>query len=544
LYSLPLTSIIIIISTSIFIMAPDLNLSPKLDSIAAADVEITSLESQIARLQTQLVAMKKTRNSFTPLCQLPYEILGRILLQVQAPALRKPISSHFDGLLHDFEHDQDWEKGIMLTCSRVREVCIGTSLLWAHIDLSWPIHKIKEHLMRAGTVNLTLQWRPADRTTLQDDVHARKEIQLIKPIILACLHRACATYISLKYNIDKEAQTIMQILAGCTRAPKLTILHVDLDRKYGQAVLQSPKLSSTLVQLSLWNFALDIPVTAHFPRLLRMHLQNVFMDQYPKRLIQLLQRAPNLTDLVLNEMHVHSVYGDVFPLPEDTLTLRSLRSLVLIGNPLLVFGALTALAPLDHPLLQELVVEAQFEHPTRPSESAIPFLLFQKTMAHWNAISRSLLSVKIVWKPCEDEQSLFLDICTPPLHVSPTLTLRTLYCDDEASLDLYRHHGIELRTIEVAWLRPDTTTAPWTTLLDERLRSCASDLKKFQLTIIFCGCMEGVPGLQSWIQSQQSEGLSIQKVVFVDSSRSSSLATWSDYVALKESGLVQEVEFI
>jgi hypothetical protein len=60
-------------------------------NIEDADQQIITLEIEISQLQKNLVTMKRARNSFTPFCRLPNEILVRILRQMQV--CRKTCSS-------------------------------------------------------------------------------------------------------------------------------------------------------------------------------------------------------------------------------------------------------------------------------------------------------------------------------------------------------------------------------------------------------------------------------------------------------------------
>jgi hypothetical protein len=177
------------------------------EEVVTVKAKFTFIETEIVRLQAQVMTLKKTRNGLTPLCRLPVEILGRIFVQTQAPAQRKPFTYGRDPKFHDFGCHQDWEIAISI-CSHVYRVCMTTPELWAYVDLSWPTSKIEVYTARACDLDLTLVWS----TTIDSDIVVRSEaIDINATIAGACFQRARAADISFEHNNAVERAIITQV---------------------------------------------------------------------------------------------------------------------------------------------------------------------------------------------------------------------------------------------------------------------------------------------------------------------------------------------
>jgi hypothetical protein len=511
-------------------MTPNSKNSSYQDDVLTIEKRIAVVESEIARLQAQVVEMKRTRNSLTPLCRLPSEILGQILLRTQAPDWRRFIRG-YDPLLYDFEHNPKWEK-VALTCSHIRDSCITTPLLWTHIDLLWPVDKISTYMKRSGVVKSTLRWDPADYIMTRYP-ESRKQITVDVSLARACFNKACAAEILLRDVAYHHSTVIMQVVQES--AQNLTTLHVDLCNGNYWTWLHPLKIYPALVELSIMRGSIRGPITVHLPLLSRLHLNGITLDNGILPLIMLLRQTPLLTEVLLCQVESDANYESIVSLSEQSLTLPVLCRMVLIGCPFLILGLLTMLSPL--PLLRELVINADFED-IDPLEEPISSSLFQRVMMFWSQISGSSLPhTKLVWTPGSSEKSWLLDIRTPR-NVTPAFTLRTIYCDDE--MFAYQQYGLEFKTIRVSQLNSDQTSPPWTTMLSERVHLCARGLK--ELVLEFSECNRGLPGIEEWIRTQHSEGRRIQRVSFTRISPRAK-ATRSDYELLKNSGLVQEVDW-
>jgi hypothetical protein len=110
-------------------------------NIEDADQQIITLEIEISQLQKNLVTMKRARNSFTPFCRLPNEILVRILRQMQVePSLYDP--DGYRVALYRFRFSRQWEKAIF-SCAWIYYAATSTPELCTHISLLWPSHRIQ-----------------------------------------------------------------------------------------------------------------------------------------------------------------------------------------------------------------------------------------------------------------------------------------------------------------------------------------------------------------------------------------------------------------
>jgi uncharacterized small protein (DUF1192 family) len=127
------TSYILIISLSLLILplSPHINSSLYMDNLAAMDEKIMLMESEILRVQAELIKTKKKRNTFAPIFRLPHELLVRILFHTQV-SLSTTENVFCHPSLHKFSFDADWEKA-MIICTRVYHVSISSPELWAQV---------------------------------------------------------------------------------------------------------------------------------------------------------------------------------------------------------------------------------------------------------------------------------------------------------------------------------------------------------------------------------------------------------------------------
>jgi hypothetical protein len=98
--------------------------------LADARAILSQLDAEISGLSHPPAELRTRRNSYTPLCQLAPEILGRILLFAQIGAngthiVRTPW----------IDFDPAWTR-CMLVCRHVREVAVGTPILWKFLFLA------------------------------------------------------------------------------------------------------------------------------------------------------------------------------------------------------------------------------------------------------------------------------------------------------------------------------------------------------------------------------------------------------------------------
>jgi hypothetical protein len=514
--------------------------------LTAEDEKIALIELEIARLQAQVVDMKKSRNRLVPFCRLPSEILGRIFFKTQVPkhdpfveeiqdasVIHSVEILEHEASFHDFGYDDEWERAISL-CSHVYQVCLNTPELWAYVNLAWPASKIQRCMSLSKSHDLTVLWIPNQYQT---------RFTLDVAVAGACFQRASAANILMKHSSQNEVGPMIGIIRQS--APRLSTLHFDSDDPFllpehdGITVVDLIELYPNLTELYLGRVNLYHSISQPLIHLSRLHLSTVYTDHHLHSVIDILEKTPNLTELVLELVHlVREQHQDISP--EDSLTLAHLRKLRVEGSYAFVHLFFMALSP-HVPKLQELHVhleQARLLHDlgTMPSD------IFRKVATLWTSItSLPLTPAKLKWFPSVGFMSC-LEIQTSN-NAMLTLGLQVLYRDED--VPLYRHYGLRIDTFEVHRLHARQLSTSWTILLNPIVDLLVPRLSRLK----FHMCTSGVPGLEDWIHQRLLDGCTIDKIVFkqcdsIVKSSQHEAGTWSDYEKLKKSGLIGEVEWI
>jgi hypothetical protein len=515
------------------------------EEIATVDLRIAAIEMEIARLQAQVMTLKKTRNGLTPLCRLPVEILGWIFLQTQVvkPNVHKGKSRNAS--LYYFGYDGEWEKAISI-CSYVYRVCSNLPELWAHIDLSWPSNKIERHMSLSQSHQLTLVWSPNDGRQ-HADWH---RFDLDIGVASACFQRASAANILLKHSFPNEILHIIELIKQ--PAPRLSTLHFDShyendwqDEDDGTYISNFLMGYPAMTELSLHGFEFYHSVNTPLVLLSRLHIGTIFTEYNLHSVLDTLRGTPNLTELVIDNI-ISDNYVDYPDLnSEGYLTLHHLRKLQLGAGYVPVHCFLMALSPFV-PHLKEMHIHPKCDD-ARRDKFLVPHI-FRKTLSIWsNTFTASLPLLlplppaRLIWYPNQDKGS-FLEVRTP-INVSPTLGLRLFRFNEDMSF--YKHHDMQIDGIEVQGLQSSKLAKPWSVTLDHMIDQLAQSLCLEHLTFQSCIC--GVPGLDAWIQRRVSEGGAIQRVMFIQCGLplgAEGPGTWADYEELKQSGSVAQVEWV
>jgi hypothetical protein len=103
--------------------------TPKIRMQTRTAKVLRQIDEEIAALDSQLLALKIRRNSLVPFGRLPWEILVRVLHFAQVGI--KPGPSRFETPWINF--DRKWVE-YTLVCRRLREVALGTPVLWTFIE--------------------------------------------------------------------------------------------------------------------------------------------------------------------------------------------------------------------------------------------------------------------------------------------------------------------------------------------------------------------------------------------------------------------------
>jgi hypothetical protein len=501
------------------------------DQITLADERIASLELEIARLQTRVTDMKKSRNSLTPFCRLPSEILGRIFLHTQVPTRPNQNQAIQHESLYDFGYNPAWEKA-MSTCSHIYSICSTTPELWAYIHLSWSKSKIERYVSRLKDVNLTFLW--GGRVD-EDKRDATNDLDV--GLASACFRQASAAKLKILYHVRHEIERIINVINQS--APRLLSLHLDLDNNDVEHLgLHLLSQYPSLTELSFAHLGLRRSINAPLPLLSRLHINTLLIDYHLHPLLDTIKQTPNLTELVLEYIWSRNEQEHRDVAPRDGLNLVHLCKLELSGSYNAVHTLFMALSP-RMPVLQNMQIHPlcpDADHITRRMSSDI----FRKTMKIWSSISsRPLPPARMTWSLYRNVFS-FLDICTA-VNIFPALGLHTLFCDEEESR--YNLYGLKFDRIEVEGVEFGQISVPWTTLLNQSSTQFAPRLK--QLT--FRECNHGVPGLKGWIRQKKLEGCMIEKVSFIHCRpclANEEPITMGDFEKLKKSGLVRQVEWV
>jgi hypothetical protein len=499
--------------------------SPRQDAIVAADEDIMALESEIARLQAQTIVTKRMRNNLTSLCRLPNEILGRILLYVQsfANSLHKLQNSHHDRV-HDFSHSREWQQ-VLLCCSHIYHVSMSTPRLWTYIDASWPLQRISQLASRSGILPLTIQLGKA-----------LADCRGNQAVVKGCFQRSHAANISLLGVESAEHEAIKKIMNQ--QALYLSSLHLNLDQREDGSFLDLLQLYPRLIELFIMQGTLRRPIPIQALRLSRLHLHHVHMDRCLRPLTDMLQRMPVLTELLFDQVYQTNTLFVSRSQALTDLTLPHLQRLLLRGSPVIARNFLKELSS-KTPSLQEIIVDAWYGHNQTLLEGPAAQGLRNQFLARWEAtLGSSEPQGYCTWKPTSRGGSLQLNLKTSN-GVAPMFHLCEFYESDWMSLE---HEpalvGFRMDCIEVDQLNAQAmTTAPWLTKLDRVVIPHASCVRQ----LIFRNCDGGAPGLMDWIEAKRAEGHEINYVKFADCDVAR--VTYSHYLVLRESGLVQSVEW-
>jgi hypothetical protein len=502
-------------------------LSSKHDDIAAADESIAAIETTIARLQTQLITMKKERNRLTPLYRLPDELLSRILFYTQACTLTDRVG-FARSRLYDFDFDPQWEKAI-LASARIYQIAISTPKLWAYVSIEWPESRVRKYAERAGAAHMTVQWEHDLDSLFLDEYGDEIEKYFNVPNALAnrYFQRSSAVNLSLFHLTADEKHTIAQAIDQL--APDLLTLHVNLWEE-DASFLESLKNYPALTELSIENGQIIQLFGAQFLQLTRLHMESINISS--QVVTDILQNTPNLSELLFDMVSDwnHETMSVLKP-PEHSLLLPQLRKLLLYASPGIIRDVLTLLS-LNVPYLQEVHInDLAWSGTQEPTDNVLFEELFVKAMGRWHSMGLPLPPA--TWICNSHYKNVSWLYLNTPSDSDRLFQLRIRYSPD--LLALYQQHNIVINTVEINNLGADLDSSRWNTSLHEFQSRHLQHLKRLRFT----GCAVGVPGLESWIRAQHAAGQIIQRVTFVRCQGT----TLKDYEALKESGLIEELEW-
>jgi hypothetical protein len=322
--------------------------------------ELSLLENEIINAEKHLASLRCQRNHMvSPLCRLPPEIGGKILLAAQ---------------IHDAIQDRSYIDmrectssgmglswlGAMGTCRRLREVVIQTGLLWSFIDFTHSNENwISCCLSRCKNSNLYVYHRLGERQQSDEDFQRFMELVIKSRRILVVAYNAGLAYPYFAHtntsNTDGRAHDITRFLAAINQhTPNLQT--VELRNQYRNLY----NFAFNPIQFSRLLFEGGDPVHLRsltlegvyfndpppFPKLQRLTLINIdlYRSNYFKGFIQLLRQASSIQFLCLdNSSRSNDVQNMLDILSAscelektfEPISLRDLHTLRILGNPCL-----------------------------------------------------------------------------------------------------------------------------------------------------------------------------------------------------------------
>jgi hypothetical protein len=415
------------------------------DLVASADAGIAALETEIAGLQAKLFALKRTRNALTPLCRLPNEILGLILLHVHAPSPLAPFTSKADVML-TFTRYKRWEQAI-LSCTRMYELAMSTPV--------WPVPRIREYLYRAGSFPLTVVWGYPGEGSWPGD------IWMAVALACTCMERSRAINIIFKDTMPHVLLMTSRIMKQ--RAPSLKALHLSLDSHLDASsdLLQSLELYPALTELHITNAIITTPLYAQLPLLTDLHLDNINTDQCAESIISLLHHTPCLKDFYFGIFPENESEDDGMTLdaPGHDLELPFLDTIIGEASPRFMSSFLRSLSLRAHRLD---FIYLEVSPYMQDDEADFRFLeAFQEMSKHWRAMTKlPLLSARWSW---EFDPSHFpysnIDLSLSHMktrsqcgseRVMNQFDANAHYVDNHETF--YREHGLNVLSIEIVQL--------------------------------------------------------------------------------------------
>jgi hypothetical protein len=259
------------------------------------------LRERIARIQDEvdaLAAEERTlnsrRNTLSPLCRLPSEVLCHVLRAAahsgyrHAAGYRRP--EEFGDLRLLYGAATNWTR-VTSICAHIRHVAVSWPVLWTRIDLGWDPSWVQLCIARASSLPISLN--------LHEDLGVNYSLYMH-----LLLHRAQELTI---HNLSTFVHNSVVLAYLQQPLPNLRSLCLSpgRDRQHYLSLQFLGRATSSLTHLALWKITLDaaVPIHLSFPSLLFLDFQGAAdgSDQ-ASRLLQLLARCPRLQHLYLEDV--------------------------------------------------------------------------------------------------------------------------------------------------------------------------------------------------------------------------------------------------
>jgi hypothetical protein len=250
--------------------------------------ELRRLDDEIHALEYRLIGLRTRRNNLMPLCQLPPEILARVLYFAQVANKDNPKKLHtpwinFDCNWHQYTH----------VCRRLRDVAVETPSLWTFIRCDTPTQPGKWAELCAARAK-----------TCSLDIIGLGHHNFTSPEHFAStyLGRASRVYLGSRGGRETGQQRKYYNCILNTPLPLIEVLYCDMDIMTFPTHLVGGT-SMTLTRLILLNVTFETSIGAiHFPSLRYLNLAISHMrvqGHHTKQFVTLLKGTPELETLVV-----------------------------------------------------------------------------------------------------------------------------------------------------------------------------------------------------------------------------------------------------
>jgi hypothetical protein len=244
---------------------------------------LDEIDAEIAYHEGCLLTLRSRRNLLVPILNLPSEIISRIIRHTQSEDHSRTTP---EPGFSTYSISSKW-RDILLVCKQFRAVAVAAPHLWTFIDMDWGhTYRVAVALERAKSVPLALS---------QINIPYRLSLQRTA---MANISRAYAASLRLSQEatLIEHSRNLFHVTA-----PLLTTLSLTANFEHYDFLVMLDKLSSQLVELSLFQFIVDIAPRFAWPLLNRLQLQSI--DIEVETLCTLLFNMPALEHLVVKDLN-------------------------------------------------------------------------------------------------------------------------------------------------------------------------------------------------------------------------------------------------
>jgi hypothetical protein len=445
--------------------------------IASTQSRIADLQKQLAQAETHMRALQTQRNALTLLCRLPEDVLIHVLVLLirsghadvpEVMSKARPLSTESA----TSEQTRSWTQ-VMGVCTHLRAVTVSCPLLWSYIDLD------QNHPAWMQT-----RLERARRSPLVVNARSNLNAWLGSPLELL------GTILSRANNVCfflQDAQPVEAVVLNAVlNAPAPHLCGLVLAHPTGIVFQLSPQfLGGTTVKLTrlvLQGVMLsrDLPF---LPALIHLDVHLLILQGELKRLLLLLERAPELVTLHIGTLHQAFDYGGMRP-----IALPKLSTLTIATH----HRALVALLPiLPTPHNWEVLPSSWEGRPPDPGLRADTFVTtFQRFLA---VKSGTFSPPQLLWEVKGQHYSLIMTC----------LKLRIRYKDTSTNVRDFDRILKHMRVLHVGGSALQALFEP----------AAVSNLMQLERLQVFGNCGD-VSAMVAWLRARAGIGQRVMLIHF------------------------------